>query len=175
MKTVELAILVGIQASGKTTFYRRRLEGNYAHVSLDNWRGKGNVRTKERQAIRAGLAAAAEAEAAIRGVAVDNTNITVETRRRYFDCAAEFARQARCRVRVVAYFFDADPQACLRRNAPRPKDAPPGTGYFVPPAAIRSFHRRLEAPTHREGFDTIFRVRIAEDDFAVEEMPCSKA
>ena len=33
----ELVILVGLQASGKTTFYRRRLSGTHRHVSKDNF------------------------------------------------------------------------------------------------------------------------------------------
>lgn len=172
MKTVELVILVGIQASGKTTFYRRRLEGEYVHVSLDAWRGKGNVRGKEYRAILAGLRAAAEESGQIRGVVVDNTNTTAETRRRYFEYAAEFSRQAGCEVRAVAYFFDADLKSCLERNTRRPKDAPAGTGYFVPPAAIASFHRRLEPPTYAEGFAGIYRARITQDgQFEIHPVP----
>jgi len=168
--TVDLIVLVGIQASGKTTFYRRHLEADYSHVSLDNWRGKGNVRRKEHQAIMAALAAAAESSGKVRGVVVDNTNITAETRKRYFEYADEFSRGAGRPVQVIACFFDPDVQNCLDRNRQRPKDTPPGVPYHVPPAAIRSFHRRLEPPTHKEGFDEIFRVRITEEGgFLVED------
>ncbi len=172
MQAVELVILIGIQACGKTTFFRRRLQGRYAHVSLDNWRGKGNARARERRAVVSGLHAAAEGHGGIRGVVVDNTNITAETRRRYFGYAAECARQAGCQVRVVAYFFQAELSDCLERNAQRPKDAPCGVPYYVPPSAIRSFHSRLEPPSYEEGFHEIFRVRICEDGrFAVEGVP----
>ncbi len=170
--TVDLVVLVGLQASGKTTFYRRHLEADYSHVSLDNWRGKGNVRRKEHEAIMAALAAAAESSGEVRGVVVDNTNITAETRKRYFETADEFSRGAGRPVHVIACFFDADVQSCLDRNRQRPKDTPPGVPYYVPPAAIRSFHRRLEPPTGEEGFDEIFLVRIGtEGEFAVEQPP----
>ena len=176
MKPLELVILVGIQASGKTTFYRRHLADRFAHISLDHWRGKGNARAKEQRAIRAGLEAAAEAGEETDGVVVDNTNITAETRRRYFQYAEEAASRSGREVRPVAYFFDADLAGCLRRNQQRPKDAPVGEGYYVPPVAIHSFHRRLQVPDYEEGFDRILHVRITETgEFAIEEMPCTRA
>ena len=171
MEKAELLILVGIQASGKTTYCRQHLAGGYLHVSLDNWRGKGNVRGKEHRAILEALsAAAADSAGDIRGVVVDNTNTTAATRRRYFDYAAEFAAAAGREVRMIAYFFDADLESCLQRNAQRPADAPAGTPYFVPPEAIRRFQARLRPPDHGEGFEKIFRVRIADGGrFEVEE------
>lgn len=171
MEAIELIVLVGIQASGKTTYYRRHLEGEYLHVSLDNWRGKGNVRGKEREAILAGLASAAESGGKVRGVVVDNTNTTARTRRRYFDMGAEAAARTGRDVRLTAYFFDADLASCLRRNAQRPADAPAGVPYFVPPAAIAGFQDRLQPPGYGEGFAQIRRVRITEDGFAVEDVP----
>jgi len=172
MEPVELVIFIGIQASGKTTYYRRRLAGEYSHVSLDNWRGKGAVRVKERAAVMAALVAAADSEGAIRGVVVDNTNVTAAARRRYFACAGDFARQAGRPVRFVAFFFDADLPACLARNQrrPPPNQAGPGTPYFVPPPAIAAFARQLEPPRFDEGFDRIVRVRIAGEDFQTQEV-----
>jgi predicted kinase len=170
MEKLELVILVGIQASGKTTFYRRHMQGRYLHVSLDNWRGKGNVRGKEHEAILAGLRAAAEGGQEL-GVVVDNTNITAAARKRYFDYAREFAGRTGLALRVLAYFFDADLQACLKRNEQRPAEVPAGTPYYVPAAAIRRFHSQLEPPTHQEGFAEVFRVRIADDgQFQVERL-----
>ena len=172
MRTPELIILVGIPASGKTSFYRRRLAGEYLHVSLDRWRGKGSARRKEHRAILDGLAAAGEGAGGVRGVVVDNTNVTAETRRRDFEDAAEFSRQTGERVRPVAYFFDADLASCLARNAARPPGAPPGEPYHVPPIAIRRFAGQLRPPGREEGFEGIFRVRITgAGEFEVEEGP----
>ena len=171
MEPVELVVFVGIQASGKTTYYRRHLAESHAHVSLDTWRGKGNVRAKERAAIMAALAAAADSAGATRGVVVDNTNVTAAARRRYGTYAADFARQAGCRARLVAYFFDADLPGCLARNQqrPPPDQVPPPAPYFVPPAAIAAFAQRLEPPEFDEGFERIVRVRVAGEDFQTEE------
>jgi len=169
VQPLELVILVGIQASGKTTFFRRHLAERHVHVSLDNWRGKGGVRRREHEAILAGLHEAAGSGGRLRGVVVDNTNTTAATRQRYFDCARRFSAETRLPVRVRAYFFDADLEGCLARNAARPADAAVGTPYYVPPVAIRAFAARLQPPAREEGFDEILRVRIAgEGQFQVE-------
>ena len=171
MEPIELVVLVGIQASGKTTYYSQAMQDRYVHVSLDNWRGKGNVRAKEYQAILTALGRSAASGGAIRGVVVDNTSVTAATRRRYFDIAEEFALSAGCPVRMIAYHFDADLESCLERNRQRPKDAPAGVPYFVPPEVIAGYQQRLQPPTPAEGFDKVFRVRIAADGcFVVEEV-----
>ena len=169
---VELIILVGIPASGKTTYFRRHLARRYAHVSLDNWRGKGNARGKEREAIIAALHAAAGADTGEppRGVVVDNTNVTAETRRRYFQLARAFQEQTGRTVKLIAYFFDVPLEDCLRRNERRPRNPPIGEPYHVPPAAIHRFQAQLEPPSGAEGFDEVLRVRIAPDGrFRVRE------
>ncbi len=172
MNPVELVILVGIQASGKSTFYSRHLADRYLHVSLDNWRGKSSVRAKERQAILEGLAQAASPDSPLHGVAIDNTNTTAVTRRRYFECAAEFRAAEGTPVRVTAYFFDEPLSACLERNERRPPDAPVGTPYFVPPNVIRAYARQLQPPSYAEGFAEISRVVVGGDgQFAVEPIP----
>jgi predicted kinase len=172
MGKIELVILVGVQASGKTTFYWQRLAGRYLHVSLDNWRGKDNVRGKEQVAIAQALAEAAGSGGRLAGVVVDNTNITVATRRRYFEYAAAFAAGWGLPMRMVAYYFDSDLAGCQARNQgrPDPKEAPTGTPYYVPPAAIANFYHKLQPPTHAEGFEAIYRVKIAPDgEFSVEQ------
>jgi hypothetical protein len=63
---VEVAILVGLQASGKTAFCGQRL-GGHAHVSKDHF---PNARHRQRRQLRL----IDEALAAGRDLAVDNTN-----------------------------------------------------------------------------------------------------
>jgi predicted kinase len=60
-------------------------------------------------------------------------------------------------ARVIAYFFDVATRAAVARNAVRTgKDR-------VPNVAIFTVAKRLEPPVGDEGFDQVFRVRIAED------------
>lgn len=170
LEPLKLIILVGIQASGKTSFFRRHLAKESIHVSLDNWRGKGNVRAKEFHAIEEGLDALAAGKAA--ALVVDNTNASVETRRRYFDYAALAAARLGRPVELTAYWFDEPLADCLARNALRPLNPPTGEPYFVPPSAIAACHARLQPPTYSEGFSRIFRVRITgPEEFEVRELP----
>ena len=68
-------------------------------------------------------------------------------------------------ARVIGYFFDLPTRAAIARNATRTgKDR-------VPNVAIFTIAKRLEPPTGDEGFDQLFRVRIAEDrSLHVEQM-----
>ena len=67
--SVELVILTGLQAAGKTTFYRERFAATHVHISKDAW---PNARRKERRQQRL----VEEHLRAGRSVVVDNTNPT---------------------------------------------------------------------------------------------------
>jgi predicted kinase len=50
---MELILLIGLQAAGKTTFYRQRLADGYIHISMDLLRN--NPRPARRQRRQAQL------------------------------------------------------------------------------------------------------------------------
>ncbi|MFI8192314.1 AAA family ATPase [Streptomyces sp. NPDC085946] len=138
----DLAVLVGLQASGKSAFCAQRLRGRYVLVSKDAF-PRGARRKQERQ-----MRLVEEALAAGRSVAVDNTNPSPEE----WDplVAAGHAHGAT----VTAYWFPPDLAASLRRNAAR-------TGRArVPEVGVRATHGRLRRPTPAHGFDTVFVVRF---------------
>jgi predicted kinase len=140
---MELVILVGLQGSGKTTFFRERLAATHAHVSKDNFRSNPRPARRQRQLI-------AEAFAAGRSVAVDNTNPTAADR-------AELVALGRAAgAAVVCYYFPPDVEASLRRNALREGKA------RVPEKAVHITAARLEPPTPAEGFDRLYTVRPVE-------------
>src|SRR5207248_10271594 len=70
---VELVLLGGLQASGKSSFSRARVAGTHEHVSRDNFPNNRNPARRQavlvEEALRAG-----------RSVVVDNTNPTPEDR-----------------------------------------------------------------------------------------------
>jgi predicted kinase len=136
----ELAILVGLQGSGKTTFYRARLAATHALVSRDLFRSNPRPRRRQLQLLEAALGAG-------RSVALDNTNPTRAER-------AEALAVARARgARAVCYFFPPDVRASIARNAAREGKA------RVPVVGILATRKRLEAPSLDEGFDRLFEVR----------------
>lgn len=89
---------------------------------------------------------------------LDNTHPARQSRTRYV---------AGCKAagyRVIAYWFDTTAEAALARNQTRTGNA------RVPERAIRGALAKLEPPAPDEGFDTIYRVQIADPDFVVETL-----
>lgn len=147
---LEVVILVGLQASGKTTFYRSRLAQTHVHVSKDLHRNARNKARRQREEIDAALGAG-------QNVAVDNTNLSRADR-------APIVEQARAwNARVICYYFESNLEGCLARNAQREGRA------RVPEVAIRAFRGRLEVPSSEEGFDALWYVKLGgEGGFAVQ-------
>lgn len=140
--TPELAILMGLPGSGKSTFFSRRLAATHEHVSLDALGRGGGTRVRQRERIAAALAAG-------RSVAVDNVNPTRAERAELFPLAAAAG------ARVVGYWLDVPPRVCLARNAGRVGRA------RVPPVAIFALRKRFEAPDPSEGFSALWRIETA--------------
>jgi predicted kinase len=149
--SLELVLFIGLQASGKSTFYRQRFEITHAHVSKDRLRNNKHPERRQRALIAKALAEG-------RPVVVDNTNPTVADR------AAVIALAQGCGARVVGYYFESRVQDCLERNRRRQGKE------LVPDVAIYATIKRLERPRRAEGFDELYHVRLAESGgFEVSE------
>lgn len=148
----ECVILVGLPASGKTTFYRLYFAATHEHVSKDLWPHVRDRDRRQRQTIDHALAAG-------RSIVVDNTNATIKER------APLIAASRAHAARVIGYFFDIPIRAAVARNAER-------TGRDrVPNVAIFATAKRLARPTLDEGFDQLFQIRLTpERNFSVEEV-----
>ncbi len=132
---MEAVLLIGIQASGKSSFCRERFFDTHVRINLDMLR----TRRREELLLRACL------DGKIKFV-VDNTNPTRADRARYIAPARAAG------FRVVGYFFATPPPEAIRRNAARSGKA------RVPPQSIWGTHRRLEPPSLDEGFDELITV-----------------
>ena len=141
---MELAILIGLQASGKTTF--RRLYFGQAHVlvSKDEMRNTRNRARRQEHLIREALAAG-------RSVVVDNTNL------RRADRAALIALGHEYGATVNGYWLESELKDCLARNERRTGKAK------VPRVAVVVASRKTEPPSLEEGFDGLHRVRFGAD------------
>ena len=134
---MEAVIFIGIQASGKTTFYRERFFDTHVRISLDLLK----TRHREQLFLRTCL------ESQQRFV-VDNTNVLRSER-------AEFIRPAKtARFTVIGYFFKSELRAALGRNRHRPgKQA-------IPVPGVIAKYKRLQPPTLDEGFDVLYTVEL---------------
>lgn len=141
---MEAVVFVGLQASGKSSFYKERFFATHVRISLDLLR----TRNRERRL----LALCLETQ---QPFVIDNTNPTREERAKYID-AAMSAKYA-----VVGYYFRSKAEECLIRNQQRTDR--------VPDVGLPSTARKLELPTWEEGFDTLKYVRLTEAGFVVEE------
>ncbi len=126
----------GIQASGKSTFYRERFFATHVRVSLDL------LRTRHREA--AFLRTCIDTR---QRFVVDNTNPTAAERARYVAPALEAG------FTVVAYVFEVSASEALARNARRE-----GRERIVPKGVLGT-RKRLELPRAAEGFSALHRVR----------------
>lgn len=141
---VEVALLMGLQASGKTTFYRTMLADTHAHVSKDAF---PNARSKQRRQ----MLLIGEALAAGQHVAVDNTNPSPEEWHPIITAARSQL------AKVTGYWFPPELSASLSRNAAREGKA------RIPDVGLYATHQRLQRPSLADGFDELFVVRIDRD------------
>jgi len=139
-------IFIGIQASGKSTFYSQQFSRTHLRLNLDMLK----TRHREKELFCAALATHTQ-------IVIDNTNPTVADRARYI------APSKSAGYRIIGYYFQSEIDACKQRNAKRPNDEQ------VPLAGLLGTYGRLEVPKFDEGFDELFYVRIkGEDGFTVE-------
>jgi predicted kinase len=139
---MELVIFVGLQGSGKSTFYRERFAQTHVLVSKDLLRNNRRPERRQRQLIDEALAEG-------KSVVVDNTNPTPGDRLPL----AVLGRAAG--ARVVGYYFASGLKECLERNRRREGRA------RVPDVALFAAAKRLRPPSYMEGFDHLYQVRIA--------------
>lgn len=136
-KHPQAVILMGIQAVGKSTFFKLRFVDTHIRLNLDM------LRTRHREDVL--LEACFRAQ---QSFVIDNTNPAKQDRQRYIPRAhaAEFT--------VIGYYFRSIPQEAIQRNAQRFGRA------RVPEKAIWGAAGRLEPPTWDEGFDALYYVRM---------------
>ncbi len=141
----EAIIFIGLQGSGKTTYFTRHFAATHAHVSRDIQATAEREAAFVRECLRSG-----------RSFVVDNTNATRAVR-------APYIREAKAAgFTVLSYFFDTPVRMAIGRNNHR-KDKKP-----IPVPAILRTAKRMDRPSLEEGFDEI-RIVDAERDAAREK------
>jgi len=144
----EAIVFIGIQGSGKSTFFKERFFTTHVRISLDV------LRTRRREHILV--------EACIRAAqsfVIDNTNPAASVRANYLSAARARSFYA------IAYHFITPLHECLRRNALRQGKE------RIPPVALHAAAKRIEPPSAQEGFGEISTVELTpENRFVVKQI-----
>ncbi|UFS69428.1 AAA family ATPase [Geomonas sp. RF6] len=147
MKQASAVIMIGIPASGKSTFYKSFLFDSHVRINRDMLR----TRHREKLLLEACLAGR-------QSYVVDNTNLTRIGRARHIGMAKEAG------FRVIGYYFRSKVDESMERNRLRQGSA------RVPDQAIFGLAARLERPSLNEGFDELWYVYLNESGgFLVEK------
>lgn len=144
---MECVIFVGLQAAGKSTFFKERFFNSHIRINMDMLK----TRNREKIFLTASLLAK-------QPFVVDNTNPTINDRRIYIKLAKEH------KFRLVGYYFEPDFAESIKRNETR-------TGKEkIPEVGIKSVMKKIQIPHSSEGFDVLYRVRTGNGEFIVEEI-----
>ena len=136
-------ILIGIQASGKTTFCQEYF-CDFDIVSLDIIKTRKKEYKTINEIINSG-----------KNLVIDNTNPTIEERKKYIDIAQQNG------YKTVGIYFRSSVDECLKRNSKR--------GNNVPLKGILTTAKKLEQPSYSENFDELYYVKIEDNIFIVSK------
>ena len=142
---MEMIIFTGIQASGKSTFYKERFFRTHMRISMDML----NTRNKEQKFLDLCFSLHQR-------VVVDNTNPAGIDRRRYIEQAKNN------KYKVIGFYFQSKIEDAIKRNSNRVGKE------CIPEIGIRSTSRKLELPSFDEGFDELYYVEIDKQEFKVK-------
>jgi len=143
---MEAIIFIGIQATGKSTFYKTRFFDSHIRINLDM------LKTRHRENLL--LHGCLEMK---QPFVIDNTNPTRKDRIRYIAAAQNAG------FRIHGYYFRSNLADSIRRNDSR------NVAEQIPKIGIRGTFAKLEIPSFEEGFDALFYVSLVRDEFRVEE------
>ena len=136
MASQQLIIFVGLQGSGKSTYYHRNFAAPHVLVSKDMMTNSRIKDVQQEQMIDKALTAG-------QSVVVDNTNPTAIVRSPLIGIGKRHG------ARVIAYYFVVPVKVAVARNRQREGKA------RVPDVAIFVTAKKLIAPKFEEGFDEI--------------------
>lgn len=136
---MELVIFIGLQASGKTTFYHNNFASTHQHISKDLFPNNKNKARRQIQLIESALDKK-------ESVVIDNTNPTTFERAPLIEIGNSYS------CKVIGYYFALPLELCLERNQQRIGKAK------VPEVGIYATVKKLTIPSYSEGFHHLFYI-----------------
>lgn len=139
---MEIVVLTGIQGSGKSSFYFEKFKDTHVRINLDTLR----INNTEYKAKKEEDKLIEECIKNNKSIVIDNTNITIEKRKKYID----IAKANNCKI--ISYYINADIKTAIARNDLREGNA------RVPKVALYTTLKKLVIPSKDEGFDELYEI-----------------
>lgn len=143
---MQAIIFIGIQATGKSTFYKTFFFNSHVRISLDLL----NTRNKENLFLDTCLRSQSK-------FVVDNTNPTRNERRKYIELARTHNYE------ITGYYFSSSLEEAIMKNKTRKGKEK------IPDIGIRNTYKKLEIPSYEEGFDQLYFVSIGKNGYITQE------
>ena len=141
---MQSVIFVGIQASGKSSFYKEKFADSHIRINLDMVK----TRHREKSLINCCLSIG-------QAFVIDNTNYQKADRLRYIPAIKEKG------FKIKLFYFSSNIKDCLKRNESREKP--------IPELGILGTYKKLELPSMSEEFDEMFYVKLENRKFNVSK------
>ncbi|MGB1040605.1 MAG: ATP-binding protein [Flavobacteriales bacterium] len=143
---MESIIFIGIQASGKTTFYKKYFFDTHIRISLDQL----NTRNKQNKFLQTCFETQSK-------FVVDNTNPDKNIR-------SDFIEQSKNNnYKIIGYYFSSKVHQSIERNNNREGK------NRIPEIGIKGTFNKLELPSFDEGFDNLYFVELIDNGFVIKE------
>jgi predicted kinase len=139
---MDAIIFSGIQATGKSTFYKLNFFNSHVRLSMDL------LKTRKREQLFLNICLLTKQK-----FVIDNTNPTAEERSRYIIPAKEKG------YKITGYYFAPDIRQVIARNQEREGK------MRIPVAGIFGTLKRMQVPGFKEGFDELFYVTSSDNNF----------
>ena len=132
-KEKKCVIFVGSPGCGKSTYYENNYLNGYARVNLDILTSRNREKKKILELAESGT-----------NMVIDNTNTSIEERKRYFSLLWNSG------YKFKAVWFNVPLDVCMERNKNRIKT--------IPAYLVKYYYKKIEIPTKEEGFEEIIIV-----------------
>lgn len=143
---MEAIIFIGIQATGKSSFYKTHFFNSHVRISLDLL----NTRNKQNRFLQTCFLTQSR-------FVLDNTNPQITDREPFITLARQYKYQ------VVGYYFQSSIEDAIARNNLRKGKEK------IPEVGIKGCYRKLQLPSYGEGFDKLYFVGIDKGKFIISD------
>lgn len=149
---MEAIILIGLQASGKSTFYKQNFSNSHFRISNDLLKTKNTKSRLHEESIL--IDGCLEQN---KKILFDNTNYSIEKRKGYINKIKPY------NFHIIGYYFKMNINRSIKWNQQREPT------QIVPKVAIYTTSNKMELPSLSEGYDKLYYIDYKDDKLIVED------